>query len=78
MRSRSVGWSVPGKQGRDDEGAFRHMVRDLEFQVHGSDLGRREDLRAVVEVARRALRCAGVPVRNRICGEAPLWGVIAH
>ena len=47
----SVGLGVPGKQGRDDEGAFGHMVRDLELQVHGSDLGGREDLRAVVEVA---------------------------
>jgi hypothetical protein len=47
----SVGLGGPGKQGRDDEGAFGHMVRDLELQVHGSDLGGGEDLRAVVEVA---------------------------
>lgn len=36
---RLAGLGVPGEHGGDDEGAFGHMVRDLELQVHGSDLG---------------------------------------
>src|SRR5262245_54256907 len=77
-RPRSAGLSGPGKQGRDDDGAFWHMVRNLELQVRESDLGGREDLRAVVEVTGRALRGAGAPARDRVGGEAPLCGVAAE
>ena len=60
---------MPGKQGRDDEGAFRYMVRDLELQVHGSDLRGREDVRVVIAIARPALRCTAL-VRQLVTASA--------
>jgi hypothetical protein len=56
MFPRSGCMSVPGKQGRDDEVALTHMVRDLEVQMHRADIGGRKDMCAVVAVACRALR----------------------
>ena len=73
----SAAWSVPGKQGRHHEVAFTHVVGDLELQMHGADLGGREDVCAVVAVAWRLLRCAGAPCFGRGGGEAPLCGVLA-
>ena len=74
---RLAGLGVPGEQGGDDKDAFGHLVRDLELQVHGSDLRGREDVRAVVAITRRALPCASTPAGDRVGGQAPLCGVVA-
>ena len=76
--TRSWDMALPREQRGDDEVALAHVVGHLELEVDKADIVRGEHVCAVVAVARRAARCAGAPIGDRVGGEAPIGGVLGE